>query len=412
MEGKNIEEPFRYHGSWAYAVHSILTKGFASSQSEVLGHEFHKKAPGTYTSRTLENSGGYARATNLFGNGALYQFVFLVNARGKPSREYKNEGGQEVWKPDQLDIPALLVRINDFTLEFGTRYIPNFCPYFECHPNRLPESVFEDRTTFTIRHVRPASENEVEEYNQVLQKINTSVKKVQRLVDEVPLTCLFCEAYTDMKQSLYYKDMEWKANFMNLLTLPYVLLPELSTVHLRSESFNWKHIATVMAQTHTYINRVDGVDKTLDNLGAVLQGLLSKALNEKYKGKLLRECLDFCFFAKVLNFFAKKRNSPLRCIATFKDDKVDWDELVIKKVEVRIHFGDPTKKYTKEGDRFGKDRHTGRMFVYTQAATRSQQQRTSTSRAAHQQAGRFAKASRRVYHATAARDNHIGGLNK
>ena len=48
VEGKNIEEPFRYHGSWAYAVHSILTKGFASSQSEFLGHEFHKKAPGTY----------------------------------------------------------------------------------------------------------------------------------------------------------------------------------------------------------------------------------------------------------------------------------------------------------------------------------------------------------------------------
>ena len=409
VEGKNIEEPFRYHGSWAYAVHSILTKGFASSQSEVLGHEFHKKAPGTYTSRTLENSGGYARATNLFGNGALYQFVFLVNARGKPSREYKNEGGQEVWKPDQLDIPALLVRINDFTLEFGTRYIPNFCPYFECHPNRLSEIVFEDRTTFTIRHVRPASENEVEEYNQVLQKINTSVKKVQRLLDEVPLTCLFCEAYIDMKQSLYHKDMKWKANFMNLLTLPYVLLPELSTVHLRSESFNWKHIATVMAQTHTYINRVDGVDKTLDNLGAVLQGLLSKALNEKYRHNLLRDCLDFCFFAKILNSFAEKKKSPLRCIAKFDDNTVDWDELVIKKIDVLTHWGDLRFKYTKPRDRIWNNHRTGRKIEYTQAALTREQQRTATSRAARQHAGTFAKASRRVYDETAARQNQSGG---
>ena len=111
-------------------------------------------------------------------------------------------------------------------------------------------------------------------------------------------------------------------------------------------------------------------------------------------------------------FFAKKRNSPLRCIATFKDDKVDWDELVIKKVDVRTCFADPSQKYTRKRTRIGNDRRTGRTFAYTQAATTSQQQRTSTSRAAHQQAGRFAKASRRVYHATAARDNHIGGLNK
>ena len=100
VQGKNIEEPFRHHGSWAYAVDSILTNGFTSSQDEELGHSFHKKAPGTYTSRTLEKSGGYARATNLFGHGALYQFVFLVNARGHPSHKYQNEDDQKVWNLD------------------------------------------------------------------------------------------------------------------------------------------------------------------------------------------------------------------------------------------------------------------------------------------------------------------------
>ena len=100
VQGKKIEKPFRHHGSWAYAVHSILTNGFASSQDEELGHSFHKKAPGTYTSRTLEKSGGYARATNLFGHGALYQFVFLINARGHPSHKYQNEDDQKVWNLD------------------------------------------------------------------------------------------------------------------------------------------------------------------------------------------------------------------------------------------------------------------------------------------------------------------------
>ena len=227
------------------------------------------------------------------------------------------------------------------------------------------------------------------------------MNKVQRLVDEVPLTCLFCEAYIDMKQSLYHKDMKWKANFINLLTLPYVLLPELSTVHLRSESFNWKHIATVMAQTHTYINRVDGVDKTLDNLGAVLQGLLSKALNEKYRHNLLCDCLDFCLFAKILNSFAEKKKSPLRCIAKFDDNTVDWDELVIKKIDVLTHWGDLRFKYTKPRDRIWNNHRTGRKIEYTQAALTREQQRTSTSRAARQQAGKFAKASRRVYDETA-----------
>ena len=207
-----------------------------------------------------------------------------------------------------------------------------------------------------------------------------------------------------MEQSLYHEDITWKSNFVYLLDLPHVLLPELTTVTLDSESFNWKHIARLMAKAHTYSTWVDNEDKTLRQLGAVLQGLLSKALNEKYRGKLLRDCLDFCFFAKVINFFAKKRNSPLRCIATFEDDEVAYDELVIKKVVLRTHYGDPTKKYTKERDRFWKDPRTGSTFAYTQAATTSQQKRTSTSHAAHQQAGRFAKASRKVYHATAARD--------
>ena len=146
---KNIDEPFRHHGSWAYALDSILTNGLTSSENQELGHSLHKKAPGAYTSRSLEKSGGYGRPTNLFGHGGLYQFVFLVNAKGNPSQVYKKEGRQEVWNPNQLEIAALLVKINDFNLKFGTEYIPNFCSYFECHPNRLPEIIFEDPSTFT-----------------------------------------------------------------------------------------------------------------------------------------------------------------------------------------------------------------------------------------------------------------------
>ena len=70
--------------------------------------------------------------------------------------------------------------------------------------------------------------------------------------------------------------------------------------------------------------------------------LLSKALNVKYKARYMRDCLDFCFFANVVNFFATKKNTPLRCVTFFVDSKVPYDELRIKKIEVRTHSGDPS----------------------------------------------------------------------
>ena len=406
VKGKNLQQPYRHHGSWPYAIDSIIKYGLTASQHMELGHSLHAKAPGVYTSRSLKISAGYARPTNLFGDGALYQFLFLVNAYGKPKKTYEKEGFQEVWETNQVEIAALLVKINDFALEYGTEYIANFCSYFESHPNRLPEIVFSDPRSFTIRHVRPMDENEQEDFREMVEIIQTGVEKVQSLALAVPITSAFCEAYIDMKQSLYRQEDTWNSNFIQLLNVPHVLEPELTAINLNSASMNWRHIAHIMAEAETDSTWVDDVEeKTLNELGGVLQGLLAKALNEKYKGKYLRDCLDFCFFAKVLNFFATKRDNPLRCVACFVDDKVAYDELLIKKIEVRTHFGDPTQKWTKSRRRTWTNPRTGEQITYNQSSTTRRQRTTLTSRAAEQRASNFASASTELYRHAAEMEN-------
>ena len=64
-----------------------------------------------------------------------------------------------------------------------------------------------------------------------------------------------------------------------------------------------------------------------------------------------------------------------------QDEKLAFAELVIKNVDVRTHFGDPTQKYTKERIRKWKDGATGSETEYIQAATTRQQKVTKRTQA-------------------------------
>ena len=101
-----------------------------------------------------------------------------MKAYGDVKRTYAKEDFEEVWETDQVEIAAALVKNKDFVLDFGTEYIATFCLYFESHPNRLPESVFEDPSSVTIRHVRPMDVDEEEDFLEMVEMIHTGVEKV------------------------------------------------------------------------------------------------------------------------------------------------------------------------------------------------------------------------------------------
>ena len=68
-----------------------------------------------------------------------------------------------------------------------------------------------------------------------------------------------------------------------------------------------------------------------------------------------------------------------------ENEKAPFSELVIRRVEVRTHFGDPTQKYTRDRVRTWTDFAAGTKRDYEQSATTHQQRATLRSRVSSSQ---------------------------
>ena len=66
-----------------------------------------------------------------------------------------------------------------------------------------------------------------------------------------------------------------------------------------------------------------------------------------------------------------------------ENEKAPFSELVIKRVEVRTHFGDPTRECTRDRVRTWTDFATGSETEYRQSATTHEQRATLRSRASY-----------------------------
>ena len=134
---------FVYHGTFAYAVWSIIEEGILlESHDKNLGHEEH--TVGAYATNDLQVPlARYARPACLFDDFAMFQFVLRLVPGGKPETTFKNEGGQEVFKSERIKVHSLLVKINgqDFWTRYGDVVHWKFNPLLEAHPHRLPKIV-------------------------------------------------------------------------------------------------------------------------------------------------------------------------------------------------------------------------------------------------------------------------------
>jgi hypothetical protein len=382
---KDENEPRRYHGTFGYALHCILhSKSFVASSAINLGHDFHSKAKGVYTSRNLSNSLWYARPCNLFGDYGFYRFVFLVSGQGKPEKDYQSEGFQEVWKSTHLSIVGLLVKVNDFNWAGGTEVTVNWSPWFEAHPHRLLQILEADicleealadlkspESTLPDGHAQPRSSSssssqnhtqaerelckeqgkvELERQRTVIREHCSSVRSIQACQAEQKV---FIEAFLDMKGSLYNKKSHWEPNFSALLegiprnirlVLQRVTLKPLADKHLYDEEVSIKWEPTVQHMRDATANYVLYQGKRgvwLREMGNWLLGLLSRALNEFYgKQSLARswECVVFC---DMFNCLATERHMEIRAYP-----HIQLQKKTISKVEVRARMADPEAKYT------------------------------------------------------------------
>ena len=163
--------------------------------------------------------------------------------------------------------------------------------------------------------------------------------------------------------------------------MPPVLQPALTKIDLKPRSFNWNNIVERMWRAEYYSVWVDETEqRDLNQLGGALQGLLKKALNEKYGGKCARDCIELFLFSKIMNEVAERKDQPFRCVPVMQNPEAAFPDLVIRKVEVRTHFGDPTQKYTSDRVRKWKDISTRQETEYFQSRTTQTQRATKKSR--------------------------------
>jgi len=135
-----------FHGTWWYAVWSILESGIVSeSNYKTLGHDY--SMPGVYCSPRFETAEGYARPQILFGDGVYHRIV--LELRVDPVQQKKRRKKEWVYPSAGVSLHSIHIKSNAPPYK-GEERLHSWDPALEASPHgavpavpsQLPEPVY------------------------------------------------------------------------------------------------------------------------------------------------------------------------------------------------------------------------------------------------------------------------------